>query len=149
MHPSYPFRRLAAALCAPLLVGLAACGQHVGPQAHAGTPQAIVEPALATVEVALPADFPRDVWLPASHRLTTAIPVGEGLLVNLNASGELAALVADCESEMTRHAWSSNMRFQSDNDVMLGYEKDGRSVVVTLTIDTSGDAFVSMQVKPG
>jgi hypothetical protein len=149
-------RRPTLTTCAASLVlmSLAGCGQSSGvAQAGAAEPPiavqteavAIPEPFVAE----LPGDFPHDIWLPARHRLTTLMPMGQSLIVSLSADATLQELISAYEFEMSRNDWASSMRFESQGDAMLGYAKDGRTVVVTLTVDTQGGTVVSLQISTG
>jgi hypothetical protein len=91
------------------------------------------ELTVATAEdggsVALPASFPKDVYLPAEKKLASAMDMGGMQMINMTTPQELANVSADIESSMQDQGWKREMAMQADGSNTLMYSKDKRQVV--------------------
>ena len=88
---------------------------------------------IATAEdggsVALPANFPKDVFLPADNTLASAMDMGGMQMLNMTTPQELAAVSADIEKSMQDQGWKREMAMQAGGGNTLMYSKDKRQVV--------------------
>lgn len=91
------------------------------------------EVKVATAEdggtVALPADFPKDVFLPSDNKLASAMDMGGMQMLNMTTPQELAAVSADIEKSMQGQGWKREMAMQAGGGNTLMYSKDKRQVV--------------------
>ena len=79
--------------------------------------------------VALPADFPKDVYLPADNKLASAMDMAGMQMLNMTTPQELAAVSADIEKSMQGQGWKREMAMQAGGGNTLMYSKDKRQVV--------------------
>ncbi|HNV78903.1 MAG TPA: hypothetical protein PKH66_05550 [Thermomonas sp.] len=88
---------------------------------------------IATAEdggsVAMPANFPKDVFLPAENTLASAMDMGGMQMLNMTTPQELAAVSADIEKSMQGQGWKREMAMQAGGGNTLMYSKDKRQVV--------------------
>ena len=88
---------------------------------------------IATAEdggsVAMPANFPKDVFLPADNTLASAMDMGGMQMLNMTTPQELAAVSADIEKSMQGQGWKREMAMQAGGGNTLMYSKDKRQVV--------------------
>ena len=91
------------------------------------------EVKVATAEdggtVALPANFPKDVFLPADNKLASAMDMGGMQMLNMTTSQELANVSAEIEKSMEGQGWKREMAMQAGGGNTLMYSKDKRQVV--------------------
>ena len=91
------------------------------------------EVKVATAEdggtVAMPADFPKDVYLPADNKLASAMDMAGMQMLNMTTPQELAAVSADIEKSMQDQGWKREMAMQAGGGNTLMYSKDKRQVV--------------------
>jgi hypothetical protein len=79
--------------------------------------------------VALPADFPKDVFLPSDNKLASAMDMGGMQMLNMTTPQELANVSADIEKSMQGQGWKREMAMQAGGGNTLMYSKDKRQVV--------------------
>ena len=88
---------------------------------------------IATAEdggsVAMPANFPKDVFLPTDNKLASAMDMGGMQMLNMTTPQELAAVSADIEKSMQDQGWKREMAMQAGGGNTLMYSKDKRQVV--------------------
>ena len=88
---------------------------------------------IATAEdggsVAMPANFPKDVFLPAENTLASAMDMGGMQMLNMTTPQELTAVSADIEKSMQGQGWKREMAMQAGGGNTLMYSKDKRQVV--------------------
>lgn len=91
---------------------------------------------IATAEdggtVAMPADFPKDVFLPADKKLASSMDMGGMQMLNMTTPHGLASVSADIEKSMQDQGWKREMAMQADGGNTLMYSKDKRQVVYQL-----------------
>ena len=91
------------------------------------------EVKVATAEdggtVAMPADFPKDVYLPADNKLASAMDMAGMQMLNMTTPQDLAKVSADIEKSMQGQGWKREMAMQAGNGSTLMYSKDKRQVV--------------------
>ena len=79
--------------------------------------------------VALPANFPKDVYLPADNKLASAMDMGGMQMLNMTTPQELANVSAEIEKSMQGQGWKREMAMQAGGGNTLMYSKDKRQVV--------------------
>lgn len=88
---------------------------------------------IATAEdggsVAMPANFPKDVFLPAENTLASAMDMGGMQMLNMTTPQDLAKVSADIEKSMQGQGWKREMAMQAGGGNTLMYSKDKRQVV--------------------
>ena len=91
------------------------------------------EVKVATAEdggtVAMPADFPKDVYLPADNKLASAMDMAGMQMLNMTTPQDLAKVSADIEKSMQSQGWKREMAMQAGDGSTLMYSKDKRQVV--------------------
>ena len=91
------------------------------------------EVKVATAEdggtVAMPADFPKDVYLPADNKLASAMEMAGMQMLNMTTPQDLAKVSADIEKSMQGQGWKREMAMQAGDGSTLMYSKDKRQVV--------------------
>ena len=107
---------------------------------------------IATAEdggsVAMPANFPKDVFLPAENTLASAMDMGGMQAVNVATTATLAAVSADVEKTMQAQGWKREMSMQSGADSStLIYSKEKRQVVYQLM--KADDGGTQLAVRTG
>ena len=90
--------------------------------------------------VALPADFPTDVFLPEPRTVSSAMDMGGMKAVNIATTAALAQVTADVEKSMQKQGWKREMSMQTSGDSStLIYSKEQRQAVYQLMkADTGG-----------
>ena len=107
--------------------------------------------AIATAEdggsVALPADFPADVFLPGQRKVASAMDMAGMQMVNLTTPSAMAAVSTDLEKAMQAQGWKREMAMQAAADsATLIYSKDKRQAVYTLL---KSDAGTELAIRTG
>ena len=92
------------------------------------------EVKVATAEdggtVAMPADFPKDVYLPADNKLASAMDMAGMQMLNMTTPQDLAKVSADIEKSMQGQGWKREMAMQGEEgSATFVYSKDKRQVV--------------------
>lgn len=98
----------------------------------------------------LPADFPRDVYLPGSYKVNSVMDMGPIKAINLTTSAKVSALFAEAGPAMKAQGWTQKMAIQqAAGHAMLSFEKDKRSVSLSFTESRSDDGktVVSLQLQ--
>ena len=97
--------------------------------------------------VALPADFPTDIFLPAEHRVASAMDMAGMKMVNLTTAGTVAALSSEVEKTMQAGGWKREMAMQADGSSTLMYSKDKRQVVYQLVKAEDGGTQLAIRTS--
>jgi hypothetical protein len=88
----------------------------------------------------LPAEFPKDVYLPASYKIETAMTLPNAMVVHLLAPGQVEPIAAAAGRQMLAQGWTSMMTMaQSEKGSVVMYEKQAEKRHATLTIAEDGD----------
>ena len=95
----------------------------------AGDAQIIVATGEDGGSVALPADFPRDVFLPAQQTVNSAMDMGGMKMVNITTPALPAAVASEVEQAMQAQGWKREMAMQAEGSTTLIYTKDKRQAV--------------------
>jgi len=87
----------------------------------------------------LPADFPKDVYLPARYTIESVMQMPNAQVLALDTTGDIAAMFADANRQMQSQGWRQTMSMQQNASTqMLAFEKDQRSAM--LTFNAEGNA---------
>jgi hypothetical protein len=98
--------------------------------------------------VALPADFPSDVFLPEPRTVSSAMDMGGMKAVNIATTAALAQVSADVEKSMQGQGWKREMSMQTSADSStLIYSKDKRQAVYQLM--KADDGSTQLAVRTG
>ena len=98
--------------------------------------------------VALPADFPTDVFLPEPRTVSSAMDMGGMKAVNIATAKALAQVSADVEKSMQGQGWKREMSMQNGADSStLIYSKDKRQAVYQLM--KADDGGTQLAVRTG
>lgn len=82
---------------------------------------------------ALPAAFPRDVYLPGRYSVEAAMEMPDAMIVHLLTAGDLEALAVDAERQMQAQGWKSAMTVMPGPQTRVAvYEKDKRHATLTI-----------------
>jgi hypothetical protein len=103
--------------------------------------------ASAGENVTLPADFPKDVQLPADAIVVSAMSMGPAMTVALKSKQALAATYEAFRKAQGEAGWKETMSMQSGDGAVLGFEKDGKLVMAHMASDEGGST-VSITVQP-
>ena len=89
--------------------------------------------------VPLPKDFPADVHLPSSYTVRSALTAPQAVIVDLHSPAAVQALYSEYDSTMKSGGWTEAMAMQSSqSESVLTFQKDKRSVVVTIVAASDG-----------
>lgn len=106
--------------------------------------------------LALPADFPRDVHLPARYAIDTLTDMPGTRILSLLAEGDVVALSQETRRAMEHDGWQHRLATHRGGDsAVLAFEKDGRSALFAFDrnqpAQPSDDAgvMVSLQLQDG
>jgi hypothetical protein len=167
------FRRLLLLVAVGLSAALCACGRNQESAAEALAGQALEaqdEAARTAVrpddshplekrgddgrlqhatgeDVPLPADFPADVVLPGDYIVVSVMRMGPSQSLVLRSPEPVTALVEHYKSGQSRHGWRETMSMLGPEGAALGFEKDGRGMLVNLRPDLEGKTTVSLSLQ--
>ena len=97
--------------------------------------------------VALPADFPDDLFLPPSYGITSVMDVGGARLVSLESDGAVASMFEAARASMAGKGWSQTLAMQQADSAMLGFSQGGREATYTFTRHADGPVLVGIQLR--
>ena len=99
--------------------------------------------------VAMPADFPKDVYLPADNKLASAMDMGGMQMLNMTTPQDLAKVSADIEKSMQGQGWKREMAMQAGGGNTLMYSKDKRQVVYQMLKADEGGTQLAIRTGEG
>ena len=106
------------------------------------------EVSIATGEgMALPADFPDDLFLPTRYGVTSVMDVGGARLVSLESDGAVTAMFEAARTAMAGKGWSQTLAMQQADSAMLGFSHGGREATYTFTRHAGGPLLVGIQLR--
>lgn len=98
--------------------------------------------------LALPDDFPGDVYLPADYRINSLMDRGAMRVVSLQAPGQVSTLFGDARASMDQRGWKQTMAMRDATDsALLTYEKGDRAAVLSFNEDRSGGVTINVQLR--
>lgn len=97
----------------------------------------------------LPADFPKDVWLPQAYCVNSVMDMAGVQVVSVRTQGKVSALHADARAAMARSGWKQTMSMQhSADNAMLSFEKAEGAAVLSFNRGEGGDGvLMSVQLR--
>ena len=102
----------------------------------------------ARTALALPDDFPDDIYLPADHRINSLMDRGALRVVSLQAPGQVSALFDDARASMDKRGWKQTMAMRDATDsALLTYEKGDRAAVLSFNDDRGGGVTINVQLR--
>jgi hypothetical protein len=111
------------------------------------------EMKVATAEdggsVALPADFPSDVFLPTQRAVNSAMDMGGMKMVNVTTSAAPSVVSADVEKAMQAQGWKREMAMQAEGSSTLIYTKEQRQAVYQMTQADGGGTQLAIRSGGG
>ena len=97
--------------------------------------------------MALPADFPDDLFLPANYAVSSVMDVGGARLVNLESEGPVTPMFEATRTGMAEMGWSQTLAMQQPDSAMLGFSRDGREATYTFTRHGTGPLMIGIQLR--
>lgn len=91
----------------------------------------------------LPADFPKDVYLPGRYDVNSVMDMGGTQVVSVSTRGKVSGVFAEAQQAMADAGWTQTMSMQHSADsAMLSYEKDARAAVLSFNRGEGNDGVV-------
>lgn len=145
---------LSLAACKPLSEAPAtsAGGRKIDIDGDLHPPKVKTEPGGTTLssgeDLALPKDFPEDVYLPKGYRVRQVINVAKATVVTVSVPDAPANLIADAGSAMQDQGWKQAMSSTNSKGTgLLVFEKDRRRAAMTFgTHGTAGERVIQVQL---
>lgn len=98
--------------------------------------------------IALPDDFPKDVYLPPGYTVKSAMQLPQAMMVQVVAPGPINELFAQADKAMLAQGWEQTMSMQqAANTRVLAYKKPDRQATVSLHGQDDGQVQVGLQVS--
>lgn len=97
--------------------------------------------------VPLPADFPTDIVLPGDHAVMSVMTMGPATSVVMRSGKPISELFDQFKAGQAGEGWKETMSMQGADGSMLGFEKDGRSLLVNLGNSDDGGTTVSLSLQ--
>jgi hypothetical protein len=98
-------------------------------------------------DVPLPDGFPSDITLPADHQVMSVMTMGPATSVVLRSPEPASEIFSQLRRDQAAAGWKETMSMQGADGSMLGFEKDGRSLLVNLRDDLDGQSVVSLSLQ--
>jgi hypothetical protein len=91
----------------------------------------------------LPADFPKDVYLPGRYEVYSVMDMGGTQVVSVSTRGKVTGVFTEAQQAMADAGWTQTMSMQHSADsAMLSYEKDARAAVLSFNRGEGSDGVV-------
>lgn len=86
----------------------------------------------------LPADFPKDVYLPANYKVETAMEMPGAIITHVLTQGNVASVASDADKGMLAQGWKQTMTMaQSEQAHIVMWEKGERHATLTIAGDSA------------
>jgi hypothetical protein len=95
---------------------------------------------------ALPANFPKDVYLPKDYAVRSSMDMNGALMVDLVSPGKPADVFAAAGAAMPGMGWKQSASMQQAGTSILVFENDAQMVQYSVMDDEPGKAHVSVAV---
>ena len=82
---------------------------------------------------AIPADFPKDVYVPGSAKIMGSVNTPDGTMVTMESSEALAKASEKYISEMKAQGWTEDANANMNGQIMLAFKKEQRTASVMLS----------------
>jgi hypothetical protein len=90
----------------------------------------------AGADVALPASFPKDVFLPADYKVESAMELPNAMIVHVLATGTLEAIAPEADKAMQAQGWKPALTMADTPQAhIVSWEKGERHATLTLAGD--------------
>lgn len=101
------------------------------------------------VDLSLPADFPKDVYLPGRYTVNSVMDMGGMRMVALMAPEPVPALFSAASTTMQQQGWKQVTAMQqATGSAMLAFEKEQRHVALSFNRNRQGEGtVVSVQMQ--
>ncbi|QCO68634.1 hypothetical protein E4582_10215 [Luteimonas yindakuii] len=104
--------------------------------------------APAPAPLALPDDFPADLYLPPGYDLRSMMDVDGTRVVGVQVHGNMGALFADARAGMQGLGWRQTLALQRASDgAMLSFEKGPRAAVLWFRPVAPGTVQLQLQLR--
>lgn len=98
-------------------------------------------------DLALPDDFPADIYLPAEYRVRSVMELAGADVISVSAPGTVPAVFSEASAAMQRQGWKQVMAMQRDSHRMLGFEKGGRQARMMLVAAEDDGVLLNLQMQ--
>ena len=95
---------------------------------------------------ALPASFPKDVYLPKDYTVQSTMDMAGALNVQLVVPGKAGGEFAAAGAAMPGMGWKQQVSMQQDGTSILVFDNDKQMVQYSFTDDESGKGLVNVTV---
>lgn len=96
--------------------------------------------------VSLPANFPKDVYLPTQYKVRSVMDMGSKLTaIQLSTGGDAGVLYGAARNAMKQQGWEEEMAMQSEGGRMAAFEKGERMATLAFN-EQQGEVQVSVQL---
>ena len=99
--------------------------------------------------IALPGDFPDDLFLPASYGVSSVMDIGGARLLSLESDGSVSSMFDSARAAMEDHGWTQTLAMQQADSAMLGFSHGPREATYTFTRHAGGPLLVGIQLRDG
>lgn len=101
------------------------------------------------MDLSLPADFPKDIYLPKAYTVNSVMDMGGMHMVALMAPDPVPALFNAASGAMRQQGWKQVTAMQqATGSAMLAFEKDQRHVALSFNRNRQGEGtVVSVQMQ--
>ena len=101
------------------------------------------------VDLPLPPDFPKDVYLPKTYAVNSVMDMGGMRMVALMAPDPVPALFSSASATMKQQGWKQVTAMQhASGNAMLAFEKEQRHVSLSFNSNRQGaGTVVSVQMR--
>jgi hypothetical protein len=82
--------------------------------------------------VAIPADFPKDVTVPAKIKVNMAMATPDGHLIAFNVDRKASDVADEVSAAMIGAQWKQHAQMDMGQQKLLVYEKDNRTATYTI-----------------
>lgn len=97
--------------------------------------------------IALPADFPEDLYLPAGYDVSSVMDIGGARLLNLECPGAVAPTFEAARTMMQARGWSQTLAMQQADSAMLGFTHGAREATYTFTRHGDDQLVIGIQLR--
>lgn len=81
---------------------------------------------------ALPASFPKDVYLPDAYSVEASMEMPNAVIVHLLTPGDAGAVATAADTRMQAQGWKSSVLMAGTQAKVIMYEKDKRHATLTI-----------------
>lgn len=101
------------------------------------------------MDLSLPADFPKDIYLPGKYTVNSVMDMGGMHVVALMAPEPVPALFSAASATMQQQGWKQVTAMQqATGSAMLAFEKEQRHVALSFNRNRQGEGtVVSVQMQ--